>query len=100
MTNSKSTFSRRSFLKSGTTVATAALATPALVQQALASSGEMTLMDWSDYWPDDMLAKFTAETGIKVNYIGIGSNEELINKMKASNGAGADLLGPTNNRSL
>ncbi|MEP2718874.1 extracellular solute-binding protein, partial [Pseudophaeobacter sp.] len=29
-----------------------------------------------------------------------GSNEELINKMKASQGAGADLIGPTNNRSL
>jgi len=96
----KSTFSRRGFLKSGTTIAAATLATPALVQKALASSGEMTLMDWSDYWPDDMLAAFTKETGIKVNYIGIGSNEELINKMKASNGGGADLIGPTNNRSL
>ena len=100
MTKTNSTFNRRSFLKSGTAVGAAALATPALVSKALASSGEMTLMDWSDYWPEDMLAKFTAETGIKVNYIGIGSNEELINKMKASGGAGADLIGPTNNRSL
>jgi spermidine/putrescine transport system substrate-binding protein len=100
MTKRTSTFSRRAVLKSGTMIGAAALATPALVSQALASSGEMTLMDWSDYWPDDMLAKFTSETGIKVNYIGIGSNEELINKMKASNGAGADLIGPTNNRSL
>ena len=60
----------------------------------------MTMLDWSDYWPDDMLAAFTAETGIKVNYIGVGSNEEIINKMKASDGAGADLIGPTNNRNL
>ncbi|WP_428547995.1 substrate-binding domain-containing protein [Profundibacter sp.] len=100
MTKTNSTFNRRSFLKSGTAVGAAALATPALVSKALASSGEMTLMDWSDYWPEEMLAQFTSETGIKVNYIGIGSNEELINKMKASNGAGADLIGPTNNRSL
>ena len=100
MTKTKSTFNRRSFLKSGTAVGAAALATPALVSKALASSGEMTLMDWSDYWPDEMLEQFTAQTGIKVNYIGIGSNEELINKIKASNGAGADLIGPTNNRSL
>ncbi|HGG63952.1 MAG TPA: extracellular solute-binding protein [Rhodobacteraceae bacterium] len=100
MTKTNSTFNRRSFLKSGTAVGAAALATPALVSKALASSGEMTLMDWSDYWPEEMLAQFTNETGIKVNYIGIGSNEELINKMKASNGAGADLIGPTNNRSL
>ncbi len=100
MTKSNSNFNRRSFLKSGTAVGAAALATPALVSKALASSGELTLMDWSDYWPEDMLAKFTAESGIKVNYVGIGSNEELINKMKASNGGGADLIGPTNNRSL
>jgi len=100
MTKTNSNFNRRSFLKSGTAVGAAALASPAFVSQAFASSGEMTLMDWSDYWPDYMLEEFTAETGIKVNYIGIGSNEELINKMKASEGAGADLIGPTNNRSL
>jgi spermidine/putrescine transport system substrate-binding protein len=100
MTKQTNGFNRRSFLKAGTTVGAAALASPALVSKALASSGEMTLMDWSDYWPDEMLAKFTKETGIKVNYIGIGSNEELINKTKASNGAGADMIGPTNNRSL
>ena len=93
-------FNRRSFLKAGTATGAVALASPALVNEAFASSGEMTLMDWSDYWPDEMLEKFTAETGIKVNYIGIGSNEELINKTKASQGAGADLIGPTNNRSL
>ncbi len=100
MTKSKSIISRRAVLKGGACAGAAALATPALVSKALASSGELTLMDWSDYWPDEMLEKFTRETGIKVNYIGIGSNEELINKMKASQGAIADLVGPTNNRSL
>lgn len=97
MTKHTSGVNRRSFLKTGV----AAVAAPALVStKALASSGEMTMLDWSDYWPDDMLAAFTAETGIKVNYIGVGSNEEIINKMKASDGAGADLIGPTNNRNL
>lgn len=91
---------RRAVLKTGVMAGASSLAAPALVTEAFASSGEMTLMDWSDYWPEDMLANFTSETGIKVNYIGIGSNEELINKMKASQGSGADLIGPTNNRSL
>ena len=100
MTKRKTHLNRRAVLKAGTAAGAAALASPALVSEAFASSGQMTLMDWSDYWPDEMLAQFTKETGIKVNYIGIGSNEELINKMKASNGAGADLIGPTNNRSL
>lgn len=96
----KNNISRRAVLKASAMAGVSTLAMPALVTKAFASSGEMTLMDWSDYWPEDMLSKFTAETGIKVNYIGIGSNEEMINKMKASQGAGADLIGPTNNRSL
>lgn len=100
MTKTPNGFNRRSFLKTGTTLGAASLAAPGLVSKAFASSGEMTLLDWSDYWPEDMLAKFTAETGIKVNYIGVGSNEEIINKMKASNGSGADLIGPTNNRNM
>jgi spermidine/putrescine transport system substrate-binding protein len=91
---------RRAVLKTGAVAGASALASPALVSKAFASSGEMTLMDWSDYWPQEMLDAFTKETGITVNYIGIGSNEELINKMKASQGAGADLIGPTNNRNL
>jgi spermidine/putrescine transport system substrate-binding protein len=96
----KTGFNRRSFLKTGTTLGAATLATPALVNEAFASSGEIDLLDWSDYWPQDMLDNFTKETGIKVNYTGIGSNEEIINKMKASNGSGADLVSPTNNRNL
>jgi len=97
MTKTHNGVNRRSFLKAGA----AAAAAPALVStKALASSGELTLLDWSDYWPDDMLAAFTEESGITVNYIGVGSNEEIINKMKASDGAGADIIGPTNNRNL
>ena len=97
MTKHTTGVNRRSFLKTGV----AAVAAPAVVStKVLASSGELTMLDWSDYWPDDMLAAFTAETGIKVNYTGYGSNEELINKMKASDGSGADLIGPTNNRNL
>jgi spermidine/putrescine transport system substrate-binding protein len=46
-----------------------------------------------------VIADFTKKTGIKVNYRKLGSNEELINQMKASNGAGFDLCSPTANRS-
>ncbi len=90
-------FNRRSFLKT----TGAALAAPALVStKALASSGEVNVLMWSDYLPDSYLEKFTSETGIKVNYTGIGSNQEIINKMRASNGEGADIISPTNNQSL
>ncbi len=93
-------FSRRSLLKGGVAAGAVALASPAMVRDAFSSSGELTMLDWSDYWSKEMLADFTSKTGIKVNYTGYGSNEELINKMKASNGSGADLIGPTNNRNL
>jgi len=97
MTKKIAGVNRRSFLKTGSAV----LAAPALVStKALASSGELNVLMWSDYLPDDYLADFKAETGITVNYTGIGSNEEIINKMKASNGSGADIISPTNNRSL
>lgn len=91
---------RRTVLKAGTAIGAVALASPVLVSKAMASSGELNLLDWSDYWPADMLAKFTKETGIKVNYTGYGSNEELLTKMKATNGSGADIIGPTGNKNL
>jgi len=100
MTIQNKGLSRRSFLKTGTAVGAAALASPALVSKAFASSGELNILMWSDYLPDSFLAEFKAETGISVNFTGIGSNEELINKMKAANGSGADIISPTNNRSL
>ena len=46
------------------------------------------------------LEGFTKKTGIKCNYTGIGSNEEIINKMKATKGRGFDIISPTNVRSL
>ncbi|WP_039019432.1 extracellular solute-binding protein [Halocynthiibacter namhaensis] len=96
----KSTINRRSVLKGTAAVGGAALATPALVQNALATSGEINILMWSDYLPDQFISDFEGETGIKINYTGIGSNEEIINKMKATNGQGFDIVSPTNNRSL
>ncbi len=100
MTKLNNKFNRRKFLKTGTALSTVALASPMILSKAMASSGELNITMWSDYLPDAFLAEFKAETGITVNFTGIGSNEELINKMKASNGSGADIISPTNNRSL
>ena len=94
----KFTTSRRTFLR-GT--AATALAAPAIVStRALASSGEVNILMWSDYLPDTFIDAFKAETGITINYTGIGSNEEIINKMKATRGRGFDIISPTNNRAL
>lgn len=96
----KTGFSRRQVLKT-TAAAGAVLAAPAIISKAaLSSSGEVNVMMWSDYLPEEFKDKFTKETGIVVNHTGIGSNEEIINQMKATRGRGFDLVSPTNNRSL
>ena len=92
-------FNRRWVLKAGAAVGAVGVASPAYITSALAS-GEVNILMWSDYLPDGFLSAFTAKTGIKVNYTGIGSNEEIINKMKANKGQGFDIISPTNNRNL
>lgn len=93
-------FNRRTFVKGAAATGAFAAAGPAYVQNALSSSGELNILMWSDYLPPEFLEAFTKASGIKVNYTGIGSNEEIINKMKATKGRGFDICSPTNNRSL
>ncbi len=89
--------SRRTVLKGA---AGAAAVGPWIVSpKVLASSGEVNILMWSDYLPPGFLKAFEGKTGIKVNYTGIGSNEEIINKMKVTKGEGIDLCSPTNMRS-
>ncbi|CUJ99198.1 Spermidine/putrescine-binding periplasmic protein precursor [Ruegeria denitrificans] len=93
----RTSLSRRTLLKgAGASV----LAAPLYSKRALASSGEINVVMWSDYLPPEFLEGFEAETGIKVNHIGIGSNEEILSMMMASDGRGFDLVTPTNMRSL
>ncbi|MFC5067030.1 extracellular solute-binding protein [Flaviflagellibacter deserti] len=89
---------RRTVLK-GSAAAAAAVAMPAIVSpSALASSGEINILMWSDYLPDSFQKSFTDKTGIKINFTGIGDNDEILNKMKATNGQGFDIVTPTVNR--
>lgn len=50
--------------------------------------------NWTDYYPVELLAKFEAETGIKVTLDGFDSNETLISKLQAG-GAGYDVIVPS-----
>ena len=93
-------FTRRTILK-GAAAGVALAAGPLVIgRQALSSSGEINILMWSDYLPPDFIAEFENASGIKVNFTGIGSNEEIINKMKATKGRGFDIISPTNVRSL
>jgi len=94
------TIKRRSVLKGAAALSAAAVGPWIVSPKALAASGEINVLMWSDYLPAEWVRGFTETTGIKINSTGIGSNEEIINKMKATKGRGFDIISPTNNRSL
>lgn len=91
-------FSRRTLLKTAAATGAVAAAGPWLVEDAFSSSGEVNVICWTGYLPDVFLKDFEKSTGIKANVSPLGSNEELINKMKASKGRGFDIITPTLNR--
>lgn len=86
---------RRRLLKTmGAGMAASALG-PWVVRDAFASSGELRLMIWSDYLPESIIQAFEKETGIRLVLLPYASNEELINKVKASKGRSVDLICPS-----
>jgi len=91
-------FSRRTLLKGTTAAGAVAAAGPWLVEDAFSSSGEINCIVWTNYLTKEFLTGFTKKSGIKVNMTPLGSNEELLNKMKATKGRGFDLITPTLNR--
>lgn len=54
----------------------------------------LNVYNWSDYIAPDTLEKFTAETGIKVNYDVYDANETLSAKLQAGN-SGYDVVFPS-----
>ena len=99
--SNKSEFSlpRRKVIK-GAGVAAATIAAPWVISSKAWAASELNILMWSDYLPESFIEGFKAETGIQINFTGIGSNEEIINKMKANKGQGYDLVSPTNNQGL
>ncbi|MCB1517575.1 MAG: polyamine ABC transporter substrate-binding protein [Hyphomicrobiaceae bacterium] len=65
-------------------------ASPTMAQEVL------NVYNWSDYIAEDTIAKFEAETGIKVNYDVYDGNETLEAKLLAGN-SGYDVVVPTSN---
>src|SRR3546814_10157626 len=90
--------SRRTLLKTAAAVGSVAAIGPWFIKDARSSSGSLDIMMWSDYLPEAFTSKFTEATGITINHTPYGSNEELIQKMRASKGRGFDLISPTNDR--
>jgi spermidine/putrescine transport system substrate-binding protein len=59
------------------------------------AENEINLFAWGDIIDPDIISAFEKETGIKVNVSNYFSNEELIVKLKATGGAGYDLILPS-----
>ncbi len=90
-------FSRRLMLKSSL-YGTALALSPAIVSDALSSSGTLSLLNWDDELPEPVIPEFEKKTGIKVTMTPFSQNEEQINKLQATRGAGFDLCQPTHDR--
>lgn len=60
-----------------------------------ATSGEVNLYTWSDYFPEELIKKFPEDTGITLNVDYYDSNESLEAKLRASDGAGYDVVVPS-----
>jgi spermidine/putrescine transport system substrate-binding protein len=88
--------SRRTVLKS-TAAATTILAAPAVLRGPAfgQSSGTVNVFAWGDYVQQNMIDKFQADTGIKVNLSTYGSNDEATQKLKAAGGKGFDVIFPS-----
>jgi len=56
----------------------------------------INLYNWSGYLPDTVIAIFTKETGIKVNYVSFDSNETMYSKLKAAPHSEYDIIVPSN----
>ena len=92
-------FTRRTVLRGAAAAGGLAAIAPYVISaEAKAASGELKIMMWSDYLPASFVDKFTAATGVTIKHTPFGSNEELINKMRATKGRGFDLISPTNDR--
>lgn len=62
-----------------------------------AQAAELRLLTWSGYAPDEVVAAFKKETGHDVK-VTTSNNEDMISKLRATQGAGFDLAQPSQDR--
>lgn len=66
----------------------------ALMANAAAAEGDLVIYHWFEYIPQELLDKFTAETGINVTMDTFDSNEALLASLKAGAAGTYDLAVP------
>ena len=55
-------------------------------------SGKIVVSNWDLYFPEDLIANFTDETGVEVEWSKHTTNEDIVGKLDASNGGGFDIV--------
>ncbi|MCR5808048.1 MAG: spermidine/putrescine ABC transporter substrate-binding protein [Clostridiales bacterium] len=48
--------------------------------------GELNILNWGEYIDPDLIEIFEKETGVKINYVEMTSNEEMLIKLRAADG--------------
>jgi spermidine/putrescine transport system substrate-binding protein len=91
-------FNRRMFLKTSLAAGAVAATGPWYTADAQSTSGSLSIINWDDELPNPVIPNFEKATGIKVNLTPFSQNEEQINKLQATKGAGFDLCMPTHDR--
>lgn len=59
------------------------------------AQGQLRICNWTNYLPAGVLADFTRDTGIRVEYSTYEGNEELVARLRAPGGSGCDLVVPS-----
>ena len=67
------------FRPSAAAAAGAAASVPFYINRAFAQDQMLRIYAWAGYFTDEMLADFTAKTGIKATFTPYGTNDELMN---------------------
>ncbi|MGB1237773.1 MAG: extracellular solute-binding protein [Pseudomonadales bacterium] len=79
------------------TLSTAILLAGGLFAGSAQAAGELRLLTWGGYAPQEVVDQFEKETGITVK-VTKSNNEEMISKLKATRGSGFDLAQPSQDR--
>jgi spermidine/putrescine-binding protein len=67
----------------------------ALVVAALCACGgrrQLTIYTWSDMFPQEILAGFEKETGIRINYVNFDTDETMLARLQVAKGGDYDLV--------
>lgn len=91
-------FTRRMVLQAGAASAGLAAAGPFILREGRAAGGTVNVFSWSGYINPAMLDDFQKKTGVKAVLTEYATNDELLNQLKATGGAGFDIIHPTVDR--